>query len=96
MFEDLGLKYVGPIDGHDMGAVESALRRAKRFHGPVLVHCLTEKGRGYEPALEDEADRFHTVGVMDPLTVRAARAVRRPLLDVGVRRRDRRDRRGAG
>jgi 1-deoxy-D-xylulose-5-phosphate synthase len=68
MFEDLGLKYVGPIDGHDTGAVESALRRAKRFHGPVLVHCLTEKGRGYEPALADEADRFHTVGVMDPLT----------------------------
>ncbi|MGH4028537.1 1-deoxy-D-xylulose-5-phosphate synthase [Actinomycetota bacterium Odt1-20B] len=68
MFEDLGLKYVGPIDGHDTAAVESALRRAKRFHGPVLVHCLTEKGRGYEPALADEADRFHTVGVMDPLT----------------------------
>ncbi|WJV45077.1 1-deoxy-D-xylulose-5-phosphate synthase [Streptomyces flavofungini] len=68
MFEDLGLKYVGPIDGHDTKAVESALRRAKRFHGPVLVHCLTEKGRGYEPALADEADRFHTVGVMDPLT----------------------------
>ncbi|WP_421109975.1 1-deoxy-D-xylulose-5-phosphate synthase [Streptomyces sp. NEAU-S77] len=68
MFEDLGLKYVGPIDGHDMDAVEGALRRAKRFHGPVLVHCLTEKGRGYRPALEDEADRFHTVAAMDPLT----------------------------
>ncbi|WP_405997408.1 1-deoxy-D-xylulose-5-phosphate synthase [Streptomyces sp. NBC_00829] len=68
MFEDLGLKYLGPIDGHDIAAVESALRRAKRFHGPVLVHCRTEKGRGYQPALEDEADRFHTVGVMDPLT----------------------------
>ncbi|MFE7323373.1 1-deoxy-D-xylulose-5-phosphate synthase [Streptomyces sp. NPDC057565] len=68
MFEDLGLKYVGPIDGHDIAAVESALSRAKRFHGPVLVHCLTEKGRGYAPALRDEADRFHTVGAMDPLT----------------------------
>ncbi|MFJ1829785.1 1-deoxy-D-xylulose-5-phosphate synthase [Streptomyces sp. NPDC088178] len=68
MFEDLGLKYVGPIDGHDVAAVESALHRAKRFHGPVLVHCLTEKGRGYPPALRDEADRFHTVGAMDPLT----------------------------
>ncbi|MEO3850626.1 1-deoxy-D-xylulose-5-phosphate synthase [Streptomyces sp. B8F3] len=68
MFEDLGLKYVGPVDGHDIAAVESALRRAKRFHGPVLVHCLTEKGRGYQPALDDEADHFHTVGVMDPLT----------------------------
>ncbi|MFD3521599.1 1-deoxy-D-xylulose-5-phosphate synthase [Streptomyces sp. NPDC058653] len=68
MFEDLGLKYVGPIDGHDVGAVETALRRASRFSGPVLVHCLTEKGRGYQPALDDEADHFHTVGVMDPLT----------------------------
>ncbi|MFF3694384.1 1-deoxy-D-xylulose-5-phosphate synthase [Streptomyces sp. NPDC002221] len=68
LFEDLGLKYVGPIDGHDTEAVESALRRAQRFHGPVLVHCLTEKGRGYQPALDDEADRFHTVGAMDPLT----------------------------
>ncbi|MET9658883.1 1-deoxy-D-xylulose-5-phosphate synthase [Streptomyces sp. NPDC006510] len=68
MFEDLGLKYVGPIDGHDVAAVESALHRAKRFHGPVLVHCLTEKGRGYPPALRDEADRFHAVGAMDPLT----------------------------
>jgi 1-deoxy-D-xylulose-5-phosphate synthase len=68
MFEDLGLKYVGPIDGHDIAAVEAALRRAKRFHGPVLVHCLTQKGHGYAPALEDEADRFHAVGAMDPLT----------------------------
>ncbi|MEU3755471.1 1-deoxy-D-xylulose-5-phosphate synthase [Streptomyces olivoreticuli] len=68
MFEDLGLKYLGPIDGHDIEAVESALRRAKRFHGPVLVHCRTEKGRGYQPALRDEADRFHTVGVMNSLT----------------------------
>ncbi|MFM9371233.1 1-deoxy-D-xylulose-5-phosphate synthase [Streptomyces sp. Da 82-17] len=68
MFEDLGLKYVGPVDGHDVAAVEAALRQAKRFTGPVLVHCITEKGRGYEPALADEADRFHTVGVMDPHT----------------------------
>ncbi|MFE2021729.1 1-deoxy-D-xylulose-5-phosphate synthase [Streptomyces sp. NPDC059499] len=68
MFEDLGLKYVGPVDGHDTAAVESALNRAKRFHGPVLVHCITEKGRGYPPALADDADRFHTVGAMDPLT----------------------------
>ncbi|MBY8881132.1 1-deoxy-D-xylulose-5-phosphate synthase [Actinacidiphila acidipaludis] len=70
MFEDLGLKYLGPIDGHDIAAVESALRRARRFHGPVLVHCITEKGRGYPAAEQDEADRFHTVGAMDPLTCR--------------------------
>ncbi|WP_431677702.1 1-deoxy-D-xylulose-5-phosphate synthase [Kitasatospora sp. KL5] len=68
MFEDLGLKYVGPIDGHDIAAVEQALRRAKRFGGPVIVHCITQKGRGYRPAEQDEADRFHAVGAMDPYT----------------------------
>jgi len=68
MFEDLGLKYVGPIDGHDEQAVESALRRAKGFGGPVIVHCITEKGRGYRPAELDEADHFHQVGAIDPVT----------------------------
>ncbi|MFJ9349386.1 1-deoxy-D-xylulose-5-phosphate synthase [Streptomyces sp. NPDC101237] len=68
MFEDLGLKYVGPIDGHDIEALESALARAKRFGGPVIVHCLTEKGRGYQPALQDEADRFHGIGPIHPDT----------------------------
>jgi 1-deoxy-D-xylulose-5-phosphate synthase len=68
MFEDLGLKYVGPIDGHDIEALESALQRAKRFGGPVIVHCLTEKGRGYQPARQDEADQFHAVGVIHPDT----------------------------
>ncbi|MGA5316446.1 1-deoxy-D-xylulose-5-phosphate synthase [Streptomyces pseudogriseolus] len=68
MFEDLGLKYVGPIDGHDIEALESALARAKRFNGPVIVHCITEKGRGYQPALQDEADRFHAVGKIHPDT----------------------------
>ncbi|MFF7629751.1 1-deoxy-D-xylulose-5-phosphate synthase [Streptomyces cyaneofuscatus] len=68
MFEDLGLKYVGPIDGHDIEALESALQRAKRFGGPVIVHCITQKGRGYTPALEDEADRFHAVGKIHPDT----------------------------
>ncbi|QIQ02086.1 1-deoxy-D-xylulose-5-phosphate synthase [Streptomyces liangshanensis] len=68
MFEDLGLKYVGPIDGHDIEALESALLRAKRFGGPVIVHCLTEKGRGYKPAEQDEADRFHGIGPIHPDT----------------------------
>src|SRR4051794_24577057 len=68
MFEDLGLKYVGPIDGHDIGAVEDALRRARGFGAPVIVHCLTEKGRGYPPAENDEADNFHGVSVIDPHT----------------------------
>jgi 1-deoxy-D-xylulose-5-phosphate synthase len=68
MFEDLGIKYVGPVDGHDQAAVESALERAKRFHGPVIVHAVTRKGFGYQPALDDEADNFHAPGAFDPLT----------------------------
>ncbi|WP_033221202.1 1-deoxy-D-xylulose-5-phosphate synthase [Kitasatospora phosalacinea] len=68
MFEDLGLKYLGPIDGHDIAAVEQALRQARHFGGPVIVHCLTVKGRGYRPAEQDEADRFHAVGPIDPYT----------------------------
>src|SRR3954469_2107793 len=68
MFEDLGLKYLGPVDGHDIEALEHALRRAREFGGPVLVHALTQKGRGYQPALTVEADRSHAVGVIDPET----------------------------
>ncbi len=68
MFEDLGLKYLGPVDGHDLAAVESVLRAARRYHGPVIVHAITQKGRGYAPAENDEADRFHGVGVIDPET----------------------------
>ena len=65
MFEDLGLKYVGPIDGHDVVAVERALRNARDFGAPVIVHCLTEKGRGYPPAVDDAADQFHSVSVIE-------------------------------
>jgi 1-deoxy-D-xylulose-5-phosphate synthase len=61
MFEDLGLKYIGPIDGHDVDAVESALRRAKAFGGPVIVHVLTRKGEGYEPARADVVHQLHQV-----------------------------------
>ncbi|WP_159609412.1 1-deoxy-D-xylulose-5-phosphate synthase [Glutamicibacter sp. JC586] len=68
LFEDLGLKYIGPIDGHNQAAVEEALQQAKQYGGPVLVHALTEKGHGYAPALADEADQFHAVGVIDPAT----------------------------
>jgi 1-deoxy-D-xylulose-5-phosphate synthase len=68
MFEDLGLKYVGPIDGHDRPAVEHALRAARKFPGPVIVHVLTEKGRGYDRAEQDEADLMHGPGPFDPMT----------------------------
>lgn len=68
MFEDLGLKYVGPVDGHDVAALEHALSRAKAYGAPVIVHAITEKGRGYTPAEQDVADRFHAVGVIHPET----------------------------
>ncbi len=68
MFEDLGLKYIGPIDGHDITAMDRALEQAKAFGEPVLVHVITEKGRGYSPAIADEAEKFHAVGVVDPET----------------------------
>jgi 1-deoxy-D-xylulose-5-phosphate synthase len=74
MFEDLGLKYVGPVDGHDINELEHALRRAKAFRGPVIVHALTRKGMGYAPAENDDADRLHGVGVIDPETGRAVAA----------------------
>lgn len=68
MFEDLGLKYMGPIDGHDIAAMEKALQRAKVFGEPVLIHAITEKGRGHKPAMDDEAEKFHAVGIVDPAT----------------------------
>ena len=68
MFEDLGLKYLGPIDGHDMHALEHALSRAKDFGGPVIVHAVTQKGNGYPPAENHQADQMHTTDVMDPIT----------------------------
>lgn len=68
MFSDLGLKYLGPIDGHDLEAVELALRQAKGFGAPVLVHCITQKGRGFKAAEENEQDRFHAVGPIDEVT----------------------------
>jgi 1-deoxy-D-xylulose-5-phosphate synthase len=61
LFEDLGLKYIGPIDGHNRVAVEHALRQAKGFGGPVLVHCVTKKGCGYDVAERDEEDRLHQI-----------------------------------
>ena len=68
MFEDLGLKYLGPIDGHNIEAMENALLQAKNFGAPVLVHVITEKGRGHAPAINDSAEKFHAVGVVNPET----------------------------
>jgi 1-deoxy-D-xylulose-5-phosphate synthase len=66
MFEDLGIKYVGPVDGHNIEELEFALKRARDFGEPVIVHAITEKGRGYKPAELDDAEKFHAVGVVDP------------------------------
>lgn len=74
MFEDLGFKYLGPIDGHDIEAMEKTLHMAKEFGSPVIVHAITEKGRGYTPALEDIAEKFHAVGVVDPVTGKPLKA----------------------
>lgn len=68
MFTDLGIKYVGPIDGHDEHAVENALRHARGFNAPVIVHVVTRKGMGYPPAENDEAELMHACGVIDPHT----------------------------
>jgi len=68
MFADLGIKYVGPIDGHDEQAVEQALRQARGFNAPVIVHVVTRKGMGYGPAEADEAEQMHACGVIDPVT----------------------------
>ena len=74
MFEDLGFKYLGPIDGHDIEAMEKTLQMAKEFGSPVIVHAITEKGRGYTPALEDIAEKFHAVGIVDPATGKPLKA----------------------
>ena len=68
LYSNLDIKYIGPIDGHDIGALREALEQAKNYGAPVIVHVITEKGRGYEPALLDSADQFHAVGQIDPET----------------------------
>lgn len=96
MFEDLGLKYLGPIDGHDFHALEKALTQAKQFGEPVLVHVITEKGRGHQPAIADEAEKFHAVGIVDPATgIPVAKSARswtqvfsEELVEIGAERKD--------
>ncbi|TAM69992.1 MAG: 1-deoxy-D-xylulose-5-phosphate synthase [Microbacteriaceae bacterium] len=68
LYSNLDIKYVGPIDGHDIAAMEEALRQAKGYGAPVIVHAITQKGRGFEPAVNDSADQFHSVGQIDPET----------------------------
>ncbi len=68
LYSNLDIKYLGPVDGHDLRSLEEALRQAKDYDAPVIVHVITQKGRGYEPALADVADQFHSVGQIDPET----------------------------
>ncbi|MGH7775891.1 MAG: 1-deoxy-D-xylulose-5-phosphate synthase [Candidatus Dormibacterales bacterium] len=70
VFDGFGLKYAGPVDGHDMGALQDIFTRARRLREPVVVHVLTEKGRGYPPAVDDEIDKMHGVSAFEPLTGR--------------------------
>ena len=68
MFPNLDIKYIGPIDGHDLEAMEIALKQAKRYGSPVIVHAITQKGKGFNPAMLHEDDQFHAVGQIDPTT----------------------------
>ena len=68
MFPELGMKYVGPVDGHDFDALDHAFTYAKNHHGPIIVHVVTEKGHGYAPAVNDEADQMHSTGAIDRVT----------------------------
>ena len=73
LYSNLDIKYIGPVHGHDIEAMREALEQAKGYGAPVIVHAITEKGRGYEPALRDVADQFHAVGQIDPETGESAR-----------------------
>jgi 1-deoxy-D-xylulose-5-phosphate synthase len=68
LFPNLDIKYIGPIDGHDLEAMEQALAQAKKYANPVIVHAITQKGKGYDPATLNEEDQFHAVGQIDPET----------------------------
>lgn len=97
LYSNLDIKYLGPIDGHDLDALLETLHLAKEYRSPVIVHAITEKGRGYEPARNDEADQFHAVGKIDPITgepigssssVAWTDVFAQSLLDAGERRDD--------
>ncbi|MBB1158192.1 1-deoxy-D-xylulose-5-phosphate synthase [Amycolatopsis dendrobii] len=68
VFSALGMDYLGPVDGHDIAATETALREARGRNRPVVVHCVTRKGAGYAPSEKDPVDRHHAIGPFDPGT----------------------------
>lgn len=78
LYSNLDIKYIGPVDGHDLDAMEQALRQARGYAAPVIVHAITQKGRGYEPAMADIDDQFHSVGRIDPVTGESVERAGRP------------------
>ena len=68
MFPELGMKYIGPINGHDLDALDHALRYARDYEGPIIVHVVTEKGHGFAPAVNEPQDQMHSTGAIDPVT----------------------------
>ena len=82
LFEDIGLEYTGPIDGHNLEELERTLKRVRRMGGPVLVHVVSRKGAGYPPAEEDEVDRLHGVSAFDVATARPVGARKTTYTDV--------------
>lgn len=96
LYSNLDIKYLGPVDGHDLPALLETLKLAKSYGAPVIVHAITEKGHGYQPARDDDADQFHAVGRIDPITGETLSSGGRgwtdvfsdALVDVGERRED--------
>ncbi|QPK78320.1 1-deoxy-D-xylulose-5-phosphate synthase [Corynebacterium lizhenjunii] len=96
MFPDLGIKYIGPISGHDLEALTRAFSYARDYEGPIIVHCVTEKGHGFDPAVNEPNDQMHSTGVIDPVTGKPkgksqpgwTAAFSEELLEAGRRRED--------
>lgn len=96
MFPELNMKYVGPVDGHNIQALEHAFKYAKGYTGPIIIHCVTQKGRGYAPAENKTSDLMHSTGAINPVTgVPLAKSQRswtdvftEELLEAGARRDD--------
>jgi 1-deoxy-D-xylulose-5-phosphate synthase len=78
LYSNLDIKYIGPVDGHDIEAMQQALMQAKGYEAPVIVHAITQKGKGYDPAVQDAADQFHAVGLIDPETGESVEAQSAP------------------
>lgn len=68
MFPELGMKYIGPVNGHDLEALDHALSYARDYEGPIIVHVVTEKGHGFAPAVNEPQDQMHSTGAIDPVT----------------------------